>query len=205
MSDTNFVFKNLGQQDYSEVWESMKDFTAQRDSKTKDEIWFVQHPPVYTLGLNGKNTHILNTSDIPVINIDRGGQVTYHGPGQLVVYCMINLQQRGYGVQAFVKRLQQSIQDLLLEYEIPSHLIEKAPGVYTNGKKIAALGLRVKRHCTYHGLSLNIDMDLAPFKNINPCGYPDLEVSQLSDFAVTDKMEQIIEKFKSILENNIYS
>jgi len=198
------IFKNLGLQDYTIVWEKMKKFTSNRNANTKDEIWFVEHPAVYTLGLNGKKTHIHNATHIPVINIDRGGQITFHGPGQLVAYCLVDLNKLNCGIREFVKRLQKSIQMLLNEYNIENHLIDKAPGVYTNTKKIAALGLRVKRNCTYHGLSINVDMDLSPFKNINPCGYPDLEVSQLSDYDVTDKMESIIKKYKPILKKSIY-
>jgi len=205
MQHSPVIFKNLGLQDYTYVWQEMKNFTLARKPETCDEIWFVQHPAVYTLGLNGKNTHILNPTNIPVINIDRGGQVTYHGPGQLVIYCMVNLKHRNYGVQEFVKRLQNSVQDLLSDYNISSHLINKAPGVYVDNKKIAALGLRVKHNCTYHGLALNIDMDLTPFKDINPCGYPDLEVTQLSDYGLSDPIEVILNKFKPILENSIYS
>ena len=205
MSNDNVVFKNLKQQDYKTVWEAMKKFTAERDSTTVDQIWFVEHPAVYTLGLNGKNTHIINPTNIPIINIDRGGQVTFHAPGQLIAYCMIDLRRLDYGVKVFVKRLQKSIQDLLTRYEIDNHLVDNAPGVYTNNKKIAALGLRVKKNCTYHGLSVNVDMNLSPFKDINPCGYPDLEVSQLSDFGVSDKMESIIKSFQPILTDNIYS
>jgi len=198
------IFRDLGTQDYTPIWENMKKFTLMRDKTTRDEVWFVQHPAVYTLGLNGKNEHILNPGNIPVINIDRGGQITYHAPGQLVAYCLIDLNRCGYGIKEFVIRLQNSIQALLSEYEIPSHLVDKAPGVYVNNKKIAALGLRVKRNCTYHGLSVNIDMDLSPFKNINPCGYPNLEVTQMADYGVTASIETLIDKFKSILKNHIY-
>lgn len=205
MRSNPVIFRELGTQDYTHVWQEMKNFTLTREPATDDEIWFVQHPAVYTLGLNGKNDHILNSTDIPVINIDRGGQVTYHGPGQLVVYCLIDLKRQHYGIQDFVKRLQNSVQTLLSDYKISSHLIDKAPGVYVNNKKIAALGLRVKHDCTYHGLSINLDMDLAPFKDINPCGYPDLEVTQLSDYNVSDSIEIISNKFKPILENSIYS
>jgi len=205
MSKRNVVFKNMKQQDYKTIWHAMKKFTAERDSTTIDQIWFVEHPAVYTLGLNGKDSHILNPTKIPIVKIDRGGQVTFHAPGQLIAYCMVDLNRIGYGVKEFVKRLQTSIQALLSEYTINSHLVDKAPGVYTDSKKIAALGLRVKKNCTYHGLSINVNMDLKPFKDINPCGYPDLEVSQLLDFGVTDKIEQIIEKFKPILITNIYS
>lgn len=205
MSDSNVIYKNLGLQDYTEVWQAMKKFTAERNTSTTDEIWFVQHPAVYTLGLNGKKIHLLNPSNIPVINIDRGGQITFHAPGQLITYCLVNLKQRGYGVRGFVKRLQKSIQALLLEYNIQSHLIDKAPGVYVENKKIAALGLRVKHDCTYHGLSLNVNMDLKPFNDINPCGYAGLEVSQLSDYGILDNIENVITKFKPILKKNIYT
>ena len=199
------VFKNIGLQEYTDVWQSMKEFTAQRDANTVDEIWFVQHPPVYTLGLNGKKDHLINPSSIPLVKIDRGGQITYHAPGQLIAYCMINLKQRGYGIKEFVLRLQECIQQLLSMYHIQSHLMDKAPGVYVDNKKIAALGLRVKRDCTYHGLSLNIDMDLQPFSDINPCGYTNLEVSQLSDFGVPDSVDTVIDNFKPILKKIIYA
>jgi len=199
------IFKELGLQDYTQVWNEMKNFTLQRGLTTEDEIWLVEHPAVYTLGLNGKNIHILNPNDIPVINIDRGGQVTYHGPGQLIAYCLIDLKRRNYGVQEFVKRLQNSISRLLDSYKIQNHLIDKAPGVYVDDKKIAALGLRVKHDCTYHGLSLNVNMNLSPFKGINPCGYPNLEVTQLSDYNISDSIKTISEKFKPFLESSIYS
>ncbi len=199
------LFKDLGIQDYTQVWQDMKNFTLERTAQTPDEFWFVQHPAVYTLGLNGKHTHILNPGHIPVINIDRGGQITYHGPGQLVVYCLVDLKRRNYGVQEFVKRLQASVQTLLASYQIESHLVDKAPGVYIANRKIAALGLRVKRNCTYHGLSVNIKMDLSPFKDINPCGYPNLEVTQMSDHGIDDSLEVIAKKFKPVLENSIYS
>jgi len=198
------IFKNIGLQDYSETWQAMKELTSNRIQDSNDEIWFVQHSPVYTLGLNGKKKHLIKPNQIPVINIDRGGQVTYHGPGQLVIYCMVNLKKCGYGVQAFVSRLQQSTQNLLSNYDIDSHLVEKAPGVYVDSKKIAAIGLRVKRDCTYHGLSLNINMNLAPFKDINPCGYTNLEVTQLSNLGINDNIEQVIKKFEPILKRTIY-
>lgn len=204
MSAEPVIFKDLGIQDYLPIWEAMKKFTLERDNTTHDELWFVQHPAVYTLGLNGKNEHILNPTKIPIINIDRGGQITYHAAGQLVVYCMVDLDRCGYGIKEFVVRLQNSIEMLLNQYKISSHLVENAPGVYVADKKIAALGLRVKRNCTYHGLAINIDMDLTPFNNINPCGYPDLEVTQMADYGITDSIETIAENFKPILKNSIY-
>ena len=219
MSIHPVIIKDLGIQDYIPTWDAMKKFTIERNESTQDELWIVQHPPVYTLGLNGKNEHILNPSKIPIVKIDRGGQITYHAPGQLIVYCMVDLKRRGYGVKDFVIHLQNSIQELLSEYNIKSHLVDKAPGVYVDNKKIAALGLRVKRNCTYHGLSINIDMDLKPFKDINPCGYPDLKVTQFSDcylsnhsslnpsalnFSSTDYFTNITQKFIPILKNRIY-
>jgi len=204
MSEVHVIIKNLGLQEYTPVWDAMKKFTLERNKATPDELWLVQHPPVYTLGLNGKESHILNPTNIPVIKIDRGGQITYHGPGQLVVYCMINLERRGYGIKEFVKRLEQSVRDLLNEYHINSHLVNKAPGVYVDNKKIAALGLRVKKHCTYHGLSINIDMDLTPFSHINPCGYPKLAITQMTDYNISDSLETISEKFIPIINKNIY-
>lgn len=205
MSEEPVIIRDLGTQEYTPIWEAMKQFTLKRDNTTKDEIWFVQHPAVYTMGLNGKNEHILKSTNIPVINIDRGGQITYHAPGQLVVYCMVDLGRCGYGIHEFVIRLQNSIKMLLTQYKITSHLVDKAPGVYVADKKIAALGLRVKRNRTYHGLSINVDMDLAPFNNINPCGYPDLEVTQMADYGITDTLKTITDNFKPILTNSIYS
>ena len=205
MSQHPVIFKRLGQQEYIPVWEAMKKFTLERKPATTDEIWFVQHPPVYTLGLNGKDKHILQATDIPLVKIDRGGQITYHAPGQLVAYCMIDLRRCNYGVQEFVKRLESSIRKLLKSYNIDSHRVDKAPGVYVDNKKIAALGLRVKKQCTYHGLSLNVNMDLQPFKNINPCGYPGLDVCQLADYGVTDSVENTGNKLEPELINSIYS
>ena len=204
MTEKIVRIKDLGLQEFTPTWEAMKNFTLERNKSTPDEFWFVQHPATYTLGLNGKSRHVLNPTNIPLINTDRGGQVTYHAPGQLVVYCLVDLDRLGCGIHEFVKRLQNSIQALLKEYNISSHLVDKAPGVYINDKKIAALGLRVKKQCTYHGLSININMDLSPFKDINPCGYTGLEVTQLKDLNVSDTMDIIIEKFKPILKNSIY-
>lgn len=162
----------------------MQDFTEQRTAATADELWFLEHPPVFTLGRNGKEEHLLDPGTIPVIRVDRGGQVTYHGPGQLVVYTLLDLRRRQLGVQSLVNRLEQAVIDLLAAQAVPAHRRAGAPGVYVEGRKIAALGLRVRRGCSFHGLSLNVDMDLAPFARINPCGYRDLEVTQLADLGV---------------------
>ena len=170
--------KVLGVQDYVTVWQDMQQFTQTRTPETPDEIWLVQHPPVFTLGRNGKAEHILQVTDIPIVNIDRGGQVTYHAPGQLVAYLLLDIRRKQVAVRDLVMRIEQSIIDLLSHYAIVAQGDRDAPGVYVNGAKIAALGLRVTRGYTYHGLSLNVDMDLSPFQQINPCGYAGLQVTQ---------------------------
>jgi len=175
----NLIIRDLGLQDYEPIWKAMQTFTAERDVTTPDEFWCLQHPPVFTMGLNGKKEHLLNIQNIPVINIDRGGQVTYHGPGQLVIYTLIDLKRLNIGVKDLVNAIENAIIQLLDQYGINAQGKENAPGVYVNGEKIAALGLRIKRNKSYHGLSLNIDMDLAPFLQINPCGYKGLAVTQI--------------------------
>lgn len=175
------IVRDLGLQEYSPIWQAMQDFTANRDENTPDELWCLEHPPVFTMGLNGKDEHLLNIKNIPVINIDRGGQVTYHGPGQLVIYTLIDLARLNIGVKDLVDSIEKSIIALLKQYDINALGKEGAPGVYVNGKKIAALGLRIKRNKSYHGLSLNIDMDLSPFQQINPCGYEGMAVTQIKD------------------------
>ncbi len=176
--------KRLGLQDYQKVWQQMQDFNQHRDAETADEIWLVEHPPVYTLGLNGKREHLLSLSDIPVVETDRGGQVTYHGPGQLVVYLLLDLQRIDIGVRKVVTLLEQAMITTLSQYGIPAQAKAEAPGVYVADKKIGSVGLRVKRGCCYHGLSFNNHMDLTPFKDINTCGYPALEVTQLADLNI---------------------
>ena len=173
--------RDLGLRDYSACWQEMAAFTEARDDASADELWFVQHPPVFTLGKNGKPEHILDAGDIPVVHSDRGGQVTYHGPGQLVVYTLLDLRRRNLGVRAAVSLLEQSVIDTLAQFGIASKARPEAPGVYVNDAKIAALGLRVRKGCCFHGLSLNIDVDLAPFSRINPCGYQGLAVTRLAD------------------------
>lgn len=159
----------------------MQSFTDTRDAEAIDELWLVEHPPIFTLGLNAKREHLLAPGDIPVINIDRGGQVTYHGPGQLVAYLLLDLRRRKLGIRPLVEHIERALVNLLNEYHIESHARRDAPGVYVGDKKIAALGLRVRRGCSYHGLALNVNMDLEPFQRINPCGYQGLEVTQLAD------------------------
>ena len=175
-----FKIRELGLRDYQSVWDDMRTFNQQRDVASSDEIWLVEHPAVFTLGLNGKPEHIIDVHDIPVIQCDRGGQVTYHGPGQIVAYVLMDLQRRHWGIKILVNHLEQSVIDVLAEYDIAAERKSDAPGVYVDGAKIAALGLRVRRGCSYHGLSFNVDMDLAPFSYINPCGFEGLASIQKS-------------------------
>jgi len=171
----------LGRRDYVSVWRAMQAFTENRDIDSGDELWLVEHPPVYTLGLNGKPEHVLDPGAIPVIVVDRGGQVTYHGPGQIVAYALLDLRRLGWGPRQLVMALEQAVIDLLAEHGISAVGRREAPGVYVNEAKIAAVGLRVRRGCCYHGLSFNVAMDLDPFSRINPCGYPGMAVTQLTD------------------------
>jgi lipoyl(octanoyl) transferase len=168
----------------------MQQFTDSRNADTPDELWLVEHPPVYTQGLNGKPEHLLNPGEIPVIQIDRGGQVTYHGPGQVVAYLLLDLRRRNLGIRRLVELLEQTIIELLAEHGVSAEGRRDAPGVYVNNRKVAALGLRVRRGCCYHGLSLNVDMDLTPFEQINPCGYPGLQVTQLSELGISLDMTE---------------
>lgn len=172
---------NLGLQDYQSTWQSMVHFTQQRTVDTQDQLWLVQHPAVYTMGLAAKKEHILHSRNIPIINTDRGGQVTYHGPGQIIIYLLLDIKRRNIGIKSLVQSIEQALIQLLKGYAIEAHTIDGAPGVYVSNSKIAALGLRVRRNGCYHGLSLNIDMDLSPFLGINPCGYAGLKVIQLKD------------------------
>lgn len=170
----------LGLQDYTSCWQAMKDFTNSRDQETPDEIWLLEHHPVFTQGQNGKKEHVLNPGDIPVVQTDRGGQVTYHGPGQLMVYTLIDIKRKAFNVRELVTLLEQSIIDLLAEYGICASAKREAPGVYIDGKKIASIGLRIRRGCSYHGIAFNVAMDLGPFQRINPCGFASLEMTQFS-------------------------
>ncbi|HQU15247.1 MAG: octanoyltransferase [Chromatiales bacterium 21-64-14] len=183
--------RHLGQVAYEPTWRAMQAFTEQRGPDTRDELWLLEHPPVYTLGLNGRRHHLLRPGQIPVVPCDRGGQVTYHGPGQLVAYCLVDLARRGVGVKTFVHGLEQAVVDLLADYGIRAARQTGAPGVYVDGAKIAALGLRVRRGAAYHGLSLNVAMDLEPFQRIDPCGQPGLRVTQLRDLGGPDRLAPI--------------
>ena len=193
----------LGTQDYQQVWQRMREFTDSRTDNTQDEIWVVEHMPVYTQGQAGKAEHILAPGDIPVVQSDRGGQVTYHGPGQLVVYPLLNLKRMKLGVRELVTRIENSVVALLKEYEIEAAPKVDAPGVYVNGDKISSLGLRVRRGCSFHGVSINVNMDLEPFLRINPCGYEQLKMVQISgyesDQAKKAKVETVAEQYIPIL------
>jgi lipoyl(octanoyl) transferase len=198
---TNIIIvQHLGLADYESTWHNMQAFTASRTPDTVDELWFLQHPPVYTLGRNSKPEHLHDTRDIPVIPVDRGGQVTYHGPGQLVVYTLLDLTRRRLGVQSLVRLLEQTVIDLLADYRVTGHRRDKAPGVYVNGRKIAALGLRVKHGRAFHGLSLNVDMDLEPFTRINPCGFNDLEVTCMTDLGMDISLDAAATRFQEYFE-----
>ncbi len=188
------IIRQLGQQPYLTVWRAMQRYTEQRTLKSPDELWVVEHPAVYTLGLNGKKEHLLNTTDIPLAQTDRGGQVTYHGPGQLIIYLLFDLKRHDWGVRHLVTAIETSIIQLLADYGIIAHARTDAPGVYVKQAKIAALGLRIRRHCSYHGLSLNIDMDLTPFSGINPCGHPDMSITQLSEQGVDEVLTTVADK-----------
>lgn len=177
--------RHLGLSDYASTFNAMSQFTRARNENTPDEIWCLQHHPVFTLGMAGKEEHIMDAGNIPVIKTDRGGQVTYHGPGQLVVYLLLDLQRKGLTVKRYVSLIEQSLIDMCGLLGINAERKSGAPGVYVADKKIAALGIRVKRGCSYHGLALNVDMGLSPFRQINPCGYPGLQVTQLKDEGCT--------------------
>ena len=195
------LIRRPGRVDYRQAWQDMQAFTDVREAHTPDELWLLEHPPVFTLGRNGKDKHVRDPGNIPVIRADRGGQVTYHGPGQLIAYSLLDLRRRRLGVQSLVQTLEQAVIDLLAEFGITGARRNRAPGVYVEGRKIAALGLRVRRGCSFHGLALNVDMDLAPFARIDPCGYEGLEVTQLRDLGVPLNIEQAGEAFRAHLES----
>ncbi|HEX4984458.1 MAG TPA: lipoyl(octanoyl) transferase LipB [Burkholderiales bacterium] len=186
------LVRSLGLQDYETVWQQMRQFTAARNAETADEFWFVEHPPVYTLGVAARREHLPRMANgIPVVKSDRGGQITYHGPGQVVAYTLLDLRRIGLGVRALVRKLERAVIELAADYRIDARGREDAPGVYVDNAKIAALGLRIRDGRCYHGLSLNVDMDLSPFAAIDPCGYPGLEVTQLRNLGITDSPEAV--------------
>ncbi|EGQ8059792.1 TPA: lipoyl(octanoyl) transferase LipB [Vibrio parahaemolyticus] len=198
------VVKRLGRQDYEPVWKAMHEFTDQRTEKTPDEVWLVEHNPVFTQGQAGKAEHLINTGDIPVVQSDRGGQVTYHGPGQLVAYFLINLRRKKLGVRDLVTTIENLVINTLKAYNIDSAARPDAPGVYVDGKKICSLGLRIRKGCSFHGLALNVNMDLTPFLRINPCGYAGMEMVQVSQFNGPSDVEtvekQLIEELVTLLD-----
>jgi lipoyl(octanoyl) transferase len=197
------IVKHLGLVDYTPTWRAMQAFTDGRTASTPDELWCVEHPPVYTLGLAGKPEHLIMPSQIEVVKCDRGGQVTYHGPGQLVVYLLVDFKRMGIGVRELVRRIEQSVIDLLAELGIEANGDVNAPGVYVRGEKIASLGLRIKNGAVYHGLSLNVDMDLTPFLWINPCGYAGLKVTQIKDQGATLTVAETAERLLPHLERHL--
>jgi len=199
------VVRRLGRVEYESTWRAMQDFTAKRSPDTADEIWLLEHPPVYTQGQAGKPEHLIAATDIPVVPIDRGGQITYHGPGQVVAYVLVDLRRRGYGIRELVARMEQAVIDVLAAYGVKAERKVGAPGVYVDGAKIAALGLRVKHGCTYHGLAFNVDMDLSPFAAINPCGYAGMQVTQCRDLAVKLSLPEAREVLARSLLDAIYS
>ncbi len=189
--ENQLLVRCLGRQDYTPVWQAMHQFTDQRDSRTRDEVWLVEHNPVFTQGQAGKAEHLINTGDIPVVQSDRGGQVTYHGPGQLVAYFLIDLRRKRLGVRELVTHIENLVIHTLQHYHIDSTARPDAPGVYVQNKKICSLGLRIRKGCSFHGLALNIQMDLSPFLRINPCGYAGMEMVQVSDFSGPIEKEQV--------------
>jgi len=176
--------RDFGRVEYHLSWEAMRAFTDARDAESPDELWLVEHDPVFTLGQAGKMEHVLEPGTIPIVHSDRGGQVTYHGPGQIVIYTLVDLRRRGWGIREFVQLLESAVVSTLDHYEVASAGRREAPGVYVDGQKIAALGLRVRNGRTFHGLSLNVNMDLSPFKRINPCGYRGLEVTSTAEVGI---------------------
>lgn len=197
------IVRSLGRQDYEPLWRQMQQFTADRDAATEDELWFTEHPPVYTLGLNASKEHLLNPGEIPVVQVDRGGQVTYHGPGQLMIYPLLDLKRAGLGVRDLVTALEHCVVDLLHEFGFDSIARKDAPGVYVNTKKIASVGLRIRRGASYHGMALNIDVDLEPFSRINPCGFSDLEVTDLRALGVAHERQVIQDKVEQHLRRHL--
>lgn len=193
------IVRRLGLQPYEPVWQAMQHFTDTRTPDDADELWLLEHAPVFTQGQAGKEEHLLNTGDIPVVQVDRGGQVTYHGPGQLVAYPLLNIKRLGIGVRQLVTHIEQSLIELLAPYDITAYAKADAPGVYVEDRKVASLGLRIRKGCSFHGLALNVDMDISPFLRINPCGYAGMEMVQTSHLggprSVSDAADELAQIF----------
>lgn len=194
------IIRHLGLADYADVWQKMKAFTHNRDEHTADELWLVQHPAVFTLGQQGERSHILQRTQIPIIQTDRGGHVTYHGPGQWVAYPLFDLKRRNLGARRFVTAIETLLIDLLKDYEIDAYARLDAPGVYVEEKKIASIGLRIRKGCSYHGLALNVDMDLTPFSYINPCGMANMSMTMISHFVPQIEMGEVNQKIVGLFE-----
>ena len=188
--DPRPIVRRLGRVEYGPTWRAMQRFTDERHPASPDEIWFLEHPPVFTLGMNASTAHVLSPGDIPVVQIDRGGQVTYHGPGQLVVYPLIDLRRAKLGVRDIVTALEQSVIGLAAEFGIGAQTRPGAPGIYVAGKKLGSVGIRVRRHCSYHGLAVNVNLDLEPFERINPCGHEGLQMTQLAELGGPGTVER---------------
>ncbi|MCX7114667.1 MAG: lipoyl(octanoyl) transferase LipB [Gammaproteobacteria bacterium] len=192
----------LGLQPYLPIWEAMKQFTAERTAETVDQLWLLEHVPVYTQGQAGKPEHLLQSTAIPVIRTDRGGQITYHGPGQLVAYCLLDLKRRNIGIKTLVCKLEQTLIDLLGFYNIAALRRPGAPGIYTDDKKIASIGLRIKNGYTYHGIALNVNMDLSPFQHINPCGYNQLSMTHMRDYLSHIELIEVMKQWMHFFMNH---
>ena len=199
------IIRELGLQPYESIWHDMQQFTRERTDETSDEIWVLEHRPGYTLGLNGKLEHLLNPGDIPVIHSDRGGQVTYHGPGQLIVYTLLDIKRLKLGIRQLVTLLEQAMINALGQFDITAVAKPEAPGVYVNGKKIGSIGIRIRKNCSYHGISLNNNMDLSPFDHINTCGFQDLQVTQLADFGIDISMAELAKPLIKAINASLYS
>src|SRR6185312_1529280 len=198
------VIRQLGRVEYEPTWRAMQRFTDERGASTPDEIWFLEHTPVFTLGMNASPAHVLAPGDIPVVQIDRGGQVTYHGPGQLVVYPLVDLRRAGLGVRDIVTALERSVIDYAAELGVTAECRRNAPGVYVDGRKLASIGIRVRRGASYHGIALNVGIDLEPFRRINPCGYAGLEMTRLADLSGVDSVSVAAEALKPYLLSRLY-
>ena len=196
--------KHFGMVDYLSIWQEMKNFTLARTKNTYDEIWLLQHPQVYTLGVAGKREHLLKNNGISVVRTDRGGQITHHGPGQIVAYLLLDIRRLKLGVRELVRQMEGAVIDLLEEYSVDAKVRKDAPGVYVENAKIAALGLKIKNGCCYHGIALNVDMDLTPFLAINPCGYSGLEITQTSDLGISDGLDILSNKLSEKLKARIF-
>lgn len=194
VADQSIEIRYLGRQDYVPLWHAMQRFTDARTETTADEIWFTEHPPVFTMGLNASDEHLLAPGDIPVVQIDRGGQVTFHGPGQLMIYPLLDLRRSAMGIRTLVTALEQSVVDLAADFGIQAASRADAPGVYVAGDKLASIGLRIRRGCSFHGMALNVAIDLEPFSRINPCGYAELEMTDLHRLGIDLQLEESAEK-----------